>query len=523
MSIEIAQKYGVGVTYKGEDGGLYFKDEAGNVTNLTQPDQLVKVSSNDTTAGYLEGKLVAGTNITLTTNSEGANETITIDAAGGGGGSLPLWSEITGASYHNLNQGVTDYPLIPKAWDDLYGNRPGVWVDTTQFYRDDINKVITAQATSALFNRWIGGYTNDSKLLIYEMGDSPVAQTTSDGASFSLVDLPTCGGKYQAISSKTGDLHILARNHEYWYSTDGYTWTKGAKHASSANWYSRLVPLGIINGRTIFRATSGAYGDTMTRKIIATSDHVNFTELLSLPINTQLIAHYTSNGELYLHSTGTSEFYHTSDGITMSTYYWPESNSHALDHLLDKLSSTYIFTYLGAVWTSTDLVTWTQQSVTFPNARNSGTGVTVTNGVAFVAQSSTSLTDCLFTSIDGINWTQRNISATYNTAFASEYHDGKYFFATKARVFTSSDLSTWTLEQTVAPQYTASTSGFSWCLGSHRNYMYKLGSKLFYTASNGSLYVYDSGSWTIVSTSTEPLALVTLSNSNSNYKHLRVR
>jgi hypothetical protein len=86
MSIEIAQKYGVGVTYKGEDGGLYFKDEAGNVTNLTQPDQLVKVSSNDTTAGYLEGKLVAGTNITLTTNSEGANETITIDAAGGGGG-----------------------------------------------------------------------------------------------------------------------------------------------------------------------------------------------------------------------------------------------------------------------------------------------------------------------------------------------------------------------------------------------------------------------------------------------------
>jgi len=108
MSIEIAQKYGVGVTYKGEDGGLYFKDEAGNVTNLTQPDQLVKVSSNDTTAGYLEGKLVAGTNITLTTNSEGANETITIDAAGGGAaGSYAEYYDVTLADCENTSAETT--------------------------------------------------------------------------------------------------------------------------------------------------------------------------------------------------------------------------------------------------------------------------------------------------------------------------------------------------------------------------------------------------------------------------------
>jgi hypothetical protein len=46
---------------------------------------LVKVSSNDTTAGYLNGKLVAGTNITLTEGSDGGNETLTIAASGGGG------------------------------------------------------------------------------------------------------------------------------------------------------------------------------------------------------------------------------------------------------------------------------------------------------------------------------------------------------------------------------------------------------------------------------------------------------
>lgn len=42
-----------------------------------------KVSSNDTTTGYLNGKLVAGTNVTLTENNNGGNETLTIAAAGG--------------------------------------------------------------------------------------------------------------------------------------------------------------------------------------------------------------------------------------------------------------------------------------------------------------------------------------------------------------------------------------------------------------------------------------------------------
>ncbi len=50
-------------------------------------DVLVKVSSNDTTAGYLNGKLVAGSGVTLTENNDGANETFTIAAGGGGGGS----------------------------------------------------------------------------------------------------------------------------------------------------------------------------------------------------------------------------------------------------------------------------------------------------------------------------------------------------------------------------------------------------------------------------------------------------
>lgn len=43
-----------------------------------ETDEKVKVSANDTTEGYLNGKLVAGTGITFTENNDGGNETLTV-------------------------------------------------------------------------------------------------------------------------------------------------------------------------------------------------------------------------------------------------------------------------------------------------------------------------------------------------------------------------------------------------------------------------------------------------------------
>lgn len=48
----------------------------------TDLDEKAKVSANDTTAGYLNGKLVAGSGVTLTENSDGGNETLTVAATG---------------------------------------------------------------------------------------------------------------------------------------------------------------------------------------------------------------------------------------------------------------------------------------------------------------------------------------------------------------------------------------------------------------------------------------------------------
>jgi len=40
-----------------------------------------KVSSNDSTPGYLNGKLIEGTNVTLVENNDGDNETLTVNAS----------------------------------------------------------------------------------------------------------------------------------------------------------------------------------------------------------------------------------------------------------------------------------------------------------------------------------------------------------------------------------------------------------------------------------------------------------
>jgi hypothetical protein len=71
-------------------GALYWNSSAGNlrvysgsawVAIVQDTDVKVAVSSNDTTAGFLNGKLVAGSNISLTEGSDGGNETLTIAAS----------------------------------------------------------------------------------------------------------------------------------------------------------------------------------------------------------------------------------------------------------------------------------------------------------------------------------------------------------------------------------------------------------------------------------------------------------
>ena len=60
---------------------LKYYDGSAWQTITADTDVKTKVSSNDTTAGFLNGKLVAGTNVTFTESSDGGNETLTIASA----------------------------------------------------------------------------------------------------------------------------------------------------------------------------------------------------------------------------------------------------------------------------------------------------------------------------------------------------------------------------------------------------------------------------------------------------------
>lgn len=86
--VRLAQ--GANGTFLGVSGGTL-----GYYTPTGAADEQAKVSSADTTSDYLEDKIVAGANVTITKLNTGANEQLSI-ASSGGGGSVTSYSTTIG-------------------------------------------------------------------------------------------------------------------------------------------------------------------------------------------------------------------------------------------------------------------------------------------------------------------------------------------------------------------------------------------------------------------------------------------
>ena len=82
----------------GDSDFIRFTSGNWNIFSFTAGASSVAVSANDTTPDFLFNKLVAGANITLTENNDGANETITIASTGGSGGGFTVNSETLAAT-----------------------------------------------------------------------------------------------------------------------------------------------------------------------------------------------------------------------------------------------------------------------------------------------------------------------------------------------------------------------------------------------------------------------------------------
>jgi hypothetical protein len=95
--------------YNGANQTITFETSGSGVGDL---DEKVKVSANDSTAGYLNGKLVPGLNIAFTENNDGGNETLTIAFSPAGTDALQIlkWDGSAWApQLLEAQQVVTDY------------------------------------------------------------------------------------------------------------------------------------------------------------------------------------------------------------------------------------------------------------------------------------------------------------------------------------------------------------------------------------------------------------------------------
>ena len=150
---------------------------ATSATNATNADN-IKVSSNDTTPGYLNGKLVAGSNITLTEGTDGGNETLSIAATGVADGAITTVKMATGAA-----TGVKQSRLITQVGGTT----------TTVTTADDVitvtsssTRVVNLYAVSGNTGRILTIISLESALTVTPSGSEKIGNTAAGSSTYTV-------------------------------------------------------------------------------------------------------------------------------------------------------------------------------------------------------------------------------------------------------------------------------------------------------------------------------------------------
>jgi len=146
----------------GTNKKAYYHDtEIGSGSGSGAGGTTVKVSANDTTAGYLNGKLVAGANISLTEGSDGGNETLTVALTGGAAGDVFLAIDNIFTGDHQTIRGAggseANYPTL------LLRNTTHDATDYKALQLDDSGYLDIGQA-DLVFIRLQGGASSAGRL-----------------------------------------------------------------------------------------------------------------------------------------------------------------------------------------------------------------------------------------------------------------------------------------------------------------------------------------------------------------------
>jgi hypothetical protein len=220
-----------------QTGALYFNSSSNQIkywdgsswTGIgVNTDIQVKVSANDTTAGYLNGKLVAGSGITLSETNDGSNETLSI-----GGATLPTITGIAPTVATNSATDIvitgTNFVITPNI--ELINSNGAI------FYP---NTIVRNSATQVTINVTLG--TDGTYFIRLENPDGGAVRTST--ALLNISDAPTfstAAGSLGQVAAGDSTAFAVAGSSD---STVAYSLTSGALPSG----YSLNTSTGAITG-----------------------------------------------------------------------------------------------------------------------------------------------------------------------------------------------------------------------------------------------------------------------------------
>ena len=220
-----------------QTGALYFNSSTNQIKYWTgsswtgigvNTDIQVKVSANDTTAGYLNGKLVAGSGITLSETNDGGNETLSI-----GGATLPTITGIAPTVATNSATDIvitgTNFVITPNV--ELINSNGAI------FYP---NTIVRNSATQVTINVTLG--TDGTYFIRLENPDGGAVRTST--ALLNISDAPTfstAAGSLGEVAAGDSTSFAVAGSSD---STVAYSLTSGALPSG----YSLNTSTGAITG-----------------------------------------------------------------------------------------------------------------------------------------------------------------------------------------------------------------------------------------------------------------------------------
>lgn len=280
---------GSGVWVYGDATELYFRSTTTSEKTLSQlaalsgTDEKIKISNNDTTAGYANGKLVAGTNITLTEVNDGSNETLSIN----------LSSSITTTISGQL--GVTNSSELTIASGAVTATQTYHSIDTEgDAAGDDLITINGAAAGKTLMIRM----ENSARIVNIKDGDGNII---IPGGDITLIDPDTVlmfladGTNWRLVSGRdgmVGDIRIQATE----IVPTGWALAYGStlNRTTYSNLFDKLVPT--IGTFTVTIASPGVF--TLNAHGQAAGDSIFFTTTGALPTG------LSANTLYYIISTG---------------------------------------------------------------------------------------------------------------------------------------------------------------------------------------------------------------------------